>query len=582
MGRLIRSTLVFTLIHLFLMRSFRYSLLMLCLASTLHAQVRTDSRSFDIQPTMAKSQGLHRVIESDPMPISVAGDPFVSIAPSMNFGNNVPSHAHIQLRVSSDGVSWEDWVDAGHDSHAELAPGMVQGNLVFFPATAQFVQFRIVAGLVDILPRSVDLFMVNPGVSAEDDNRAKTLDFEVNTAANYALPVHVPRSSWGGSLNLTNDRSGATPITVTHLWVHHSAGQTTSTNFSAVVRSYYTYHTGSLGWADIGYNWLVDPNGVTYQGREHSLNIFTNEGNPDVRGAHAPGVNGTSMGICVIGDYTNILPSEKAIVALRNMLAWKANEKGMDVLSTRNVGTNNYNIISGHRDDVQSSTACPGASFYPTLPSVRRRVHAFLNPPIVAELASSVAINASTEATLHGVVNPRRSATEWFFEIARNPQFTAATITSGGTFAVGSDGLNDVSNVATGLDVGQTYYYRLYAVNSDTLTVSEAGSFVAGETTSVETRDDGRETMDAFVLEQNYPNPFNPATLIRFSLQSSHVTRLTVYDLMGREIAVLVNGPKAAGTHSIEFDASHLASGVYMYELVADGTRITRLMTLVK
>jgi hypothetical protein len=88
--------------------------------------------------------------------------------------------------------------------------------------------------------------------------------------------------------------------------------------------------------------------------------------------------------------------------------------------------------------------------------------------------------------------------------------------------------------------------------------------------------------MDDFALSQNYPNPFNPTTQLRFHLPASHVTRLTVFDLMGREIAVLVDGPKAAGEHSITFDASELASGVYMYELVADGRRVTRLMTLLK
>ena len=58
-----------------------------------------------------------------------------------------------------------------------------------------------------------------------------------------------------------------TPITVTHLWVHHSAGQTNSRDFAAVVRAYFTYHTQTHGWADIGYNWLVDPRGTLYQGR---------------------------------------------------------------------------------------------------------------------------------------------------------------------------------------------------------------------------------------------------------------------------------------------------------------------------
>jgi hypothetical protein len=99
---------------------------------------------------------------------------------------------------------------------------------------------------------------------------------------------------------------------------------------------------------------------------------------------------------------------------------------------------------------------------------------------------------------------------------------------------------------------------------------------------STSTKDDGRGTMDEFALAQNYPNPFNPSTQIRFTLQSSDVTRLTVYDVLGREVAVLVNGTLAAGSHSVTFDASNLTSGVYMYKLEAGGMSQTKRMTLVK
>ena len=100
------------------------------------------------------------------------------------------------------------------------------------------------------------------------------------------------------------------------------------------------------------------------------------------------------------------------------------------------------------------------------------------------------------------------------------------------------------------------------------------------QTTS--TKDDGRGTMDEFALLQNYPNPFNPSTQIRFTLQSSNVTRLTVYDVVGREVAVLVNGVMSAGAHSVSFDASNLSSGVYLYKLEAGGQVLTKRMTLMK
>ena len=104
---------------------------------------------------------------------------------------------------------------------------------------------------------------------------------------------------------------------------------------------------------------------------------------------------------------------------------------------------------------------------------------------------------------------------------------------------------------------------------------------ITSETTSIETNDDGRGTMDEFALEQNYPNPFNPTTSIRFSLQSSHVTRLTVYDILGREVAVLVDGMMQAGSHQATFDGSYLSSGVYLVRLQAgDQVRTIRMLLM--
>ncbi len=107
-------------------------------------------------------------------------------------------------------------------------------------------------------------------------------------------------------------------------------------------------------------------------------------------------------------------------------------------------------------------------------------------------------------------------------------------------------------------------------------------TLVVEPTSSTSTKDDGRGTMDDFALAQNYPNPFNPSTQIRFSLPSSHVTRLTVYDVLGREVAVLVDGVLAQGSHSVNFDASAFTSGVYLYKLEAGGMVLTKRMTLVK
>ncbi len=83
-------------------------------------------------------------------------------------------------------------------------------------------------------------------------------------------------------------------------------------------------------------------------------------------------------------------------------------------------------------------------------------------------------------------------------------------------------------------------------------------------------------------LSQNYPNPFNPSTTIRYELPKSSMVRLSVSDLVGREVAVLVDEIKNAGTYEVRFDGSKLASGVYFYRIQAGGFTKARRLLLVK
>jgi hypothetical protein len=85
-----------------------------------------------------------------------------------------------------------------------------------------------------------------------------------------------------------------------------------------------------------------------------------------------------------------------------------------------------------------------------------------------------------------------------------------------------------------------------------------------------------------FALGQNYPNPFNPVTTIRYDLPQNEHVRLAVYDILGREVAVLVNSEVAAGVHTAHFNASNLGSGVYIYRLDTAGKSIIKSMTLIK
>lgn len=91
-----------------------------------------------------------------------------------------------------------------------------------------------------------------------------------------------------------------------------------------------------------------------------------------------------------------------------------------------------------------------------------------------------------------------------------------------------------------------------------------------------------KDIPESFALAQNFPNPFNPGTVIQYTIPHQADVVLKVYDVIGREVATLVDEPKAAGTYSVRFDASHCASGVYFYRLSSTGTTITKMMSLLK
>jgi len=85
-----------------------------------------------------------------------------------------------------------------------------------------------------------------------------------------------------------------------------------------------------------------------------------------------------------------------------------------------------------------------------------------------------------------------------------------------------------------------------------------------------------------YSLEQNYPNPFNPTTQINYSIRETGLVQLKIYDILGKEVATLVNENKEAGNYSIDFNASELPSGVYIYQLTTPGFTQARKMILAK
>jgi len=94
--------------------------------------------------------------------------------------------------------------------------------------------------------------------------------------------------------------------------------------------------------------------------------------------------------------------------------------------------------------------------------------------------------------------------------------------------------------------------------------------------------EDNSPGVENFSLFQNYPNPFNPSTIISFSIPETELVMLKVYDVIGNEVATLINDELSAGMHEVKFTPSGLASGIYFYKLQTPNLSSVRKMLLMK
>jgi hypothetical protein len=130
----------------------------------------------------------------------------------------------------------------------------------------------------------------------------------------------------------------------------------------------------------------------------------------------------------------------------------------------------------------------------------------------------------------------------------------------------GQFGLYSFQQSATGL---ASYFDNITVKNLTATSVEEEH----GSSSSIPTE---------FTLEQNYPNPFNPSTKITFELPKAGSVDLRVYDMLGREVAVLATGTRMAGAHTVTFDGAGLSSGLYFYRLTTGSFAETKKMMMVK
>ena len=281
-------------------------------------------------------------------------------------------------------AGWSAWSpvevadDDGPDDISPEARGVRTGTAPTWVGAADGVQLRLEV-LSGAPPRDVRLELIDPGASDADATLGQSTLPSSTAFAASPKPTVITRAQWGADEALrTGSPSYASAVKVAY--VHHTASTNDYTAEQAAqqVRGFYAYHTQSLGWGDIGYNFLVDKFGRIYEGRYGGMDRA-------VIGAHAGGFNTRSMGVSMIGTYTSVAPTSATLDATRNLLAWKLSSNGADplgkaVLTSGGGSTSKYpagtqvtvDVILGHRDT--NKTACPGDAGYSRLPALRRSV----------------------------------------------------------------------------------------------------------------------------------------------------------------------------------------------------------------
>jgi len=186
----------------------------------------------------------------------------------------------------------------------------------------------------------------------------------------------------------------------------------------------------------------------------------------------------------------------------------------------------------------------------------------------------------------HGMKGIDSSFNKIAFKDANTGYITSNGSSDGGMIYKTTDG-----GVSWSVDTSLANQYLLYAlgVNSNgNVFFGTTDGRILSDVSPVAVKGEYAESVRDFNLKQNYPNPFNPETNITFEIKNGSRVTLKVYDLMGREVAVLINGYKPAGSYNVVFDAKNasgkyaLASGVYYYRLQTDGFNETKKMLLMR
>jgi hypothetical protein len=310
----------------------------------------------------------------------------------------------VSFRTKSQDGKWTEWKEMS----AEVGPNetltqMVWTDAIFTTDATTHKEIELIVNF-PVEPSEIKVHLFDGNFKTTEDHlliKDSISGMEKSTDC-PAFPTMITRAQWcGGSAPCTQVNTAYTPtyINPTHVVIHHGASPDTYTSGQTVVQSYYNYHVNTLGWTDIGYNYLVDKSGNFFQGR-HNPDIA----NSDVKGAHAGNANSGSIGINFPGNADVTIATTIQMQRVSEILAWWFDKKGWDPLSSASMQTQAYGVltlprINGHRDVGQ--TACPGNDLYGRLVNLKNdakqiitNCNSCINPTSL--LASSVTSSSAS------------------------------------------------------------------------------------------------------------------------------------------------------------------------------------------
>ena len=286
----------------------------------------------------------------------------------------VTAKDEFQIRTLS-GTTWSQWqtldADEADGPDAKEAATAVRGTSPYVVTGASKYEVRTLT-TDPTAPTAASVQAVDPGTSGADSVRPPP----GAAAAATAKPAIYTRAAWGANERLR--RSAPSYGSISLGFVHHtvSANSYSAASVPAMIRGIYAYHVQSLGWSDIGYNFLVDRFGRTWEGRYGGVDR-------PVVGAQTMNYNAVSFGVSAIGNFDVAGVPQAMTNAFKRIIAWKLSLTNLPatgpVPSPRPPSWSSatyFNRISGHRDGFQ--TTCPGRYLYARLPEIRRGAAALI------------------------------------------------------------------------------------------------------------------------------------------------------------------------------------------------------------